>query len=84
LPASRHYHLPSTEDVDNLIVETRKQIARATALLQSCPAPDTFVGRKTQEPFPPEEDLRAKNSVPVPALVGAMEQDSLFRQAPKK
>jgi hypothetical protein len=35
-------------------------IARSRELLQRHPVPDTFLGRKTQEPFPREEK-KARN-----------------------
>jgi hypothetical protein len=34
----------------------RDFIARSLELLKSNPVPDTFVGRKTHEPFPPNEN----------------------------
>jgi hypothetical protein len=58
MPSRRpHFYLPTTLQVAKMIVDTRGVIARSLALLQSLPAPDLFVGRKTQEPFPREEDL---------------------------
>ena len=37
--------------------QTRRMIAESCGLLQDNPIPDTFAGRKTQEPFPTEHDL---------------------------
>ena len=34
----------------------REAIVKARELLESLPLPDTFAGRKTQEPFPREDD----------------------------
>jgi hypothetical protein len=31
-------------------------VEMAQQVLQQCPGPDTFLGRKTQEPFPQEEN----------------------------
>ncbi|MHC4047673.1 hypothetical protein [Bradyrhizobium sp. 23AC] len=52
-----HHHLPSTDPVAKLIADARELTARSMELLKSCPAPDSFAGRRTQEPFPREEDL---------------------------
>jgi hypothetical protein len=38
----------------------RLTIAHSLQILRSCPTPDTFLGRKTQEPFPAEEDQDAR------------------------
>ncbi|SFV19153.1 hypothetical protein [Bradyrhizobium arachidis] len=54
--------LPSTEQVAELIADTRELTARTMALLRSHPSPDSFAGRKTQEPFPKEEDLAAADA----------------------
>lgn len=44
---------PSQQDAQNL--ELLREFARKAAdVLRRCPAPDTFLGRKTQEPFPRE------------------------------
>ncbi len=51
-----HYYLPSTDQVAKLIADARELTTRSMALLKSCPKPDSFAGRKTQEPFPREED----------------------------
>lgn len=50
-------YLPSTDQVAKLIADTRELTARSMALLKSTPVPDSFVGRRTHEPFPREEDL---------------------------
>ncbi len=42
-------------DVEGL-EKTRAVIAESCDVLQQNPVPDTFVGRKTQEPFPTEDD----------------------------
>lgn len=34
----------------------RAFVAEAMELLKRCPQPDTFIGRKTQEPFPREAE----------------------------
>ena len=40
-------------------VERQRKFAReASELLKRIPMPDTFFGRKTQEPFPKEENRR--------------------------
>lgn len=44
---------PSADDT-NEIDRLRKLVQDTAALLQRYPAPDTFLGRKTQEPFPKE------------------------------
>jgi hypothetical protein len=44
---------PSQQDAQNL--ELQREIVRnAAEVLKRCPAPDTFLRRKTQEPFPRE------------------------------
>jgi hypothetical protein len=49
----RIYHLNRRAE-DEEVAEIRRELARATKLLCK-PMPDTFLGRKTQEPFPAEE-----------------------------
>ena len=44
-------HPISTADL-KIIMMTRELIDRSLKLLRECPQPDTFLGRKTQEPFP--------------------------------
>jgi len=39
-----------------IVAETRMTIGRSLRLLRECPKPDTFLGRKTQEPFPMREE----------------------------
>ena len=41
---------------DRLAFERAQEVVRtARQVLHQCPEPDTFLGRKTQEPFPQEE-----------------------------
>lgn len=47
----QHHHAALRQ----VIEETRELLARSLELLRECPQPDTFIGRKTQEPFPLEE-----------------------------
>jgi hypothetical protein len=35
---------------------THEAVAKSRELLKNMPLPDTFAGRKTQEPFPGEDD----------------------------
>lgn len=39
-----------------LVEQMRELVRRARELLHGLPPPDTFAGRKTQEPFPAEND----------------------------
>ncbi|MGY3446082.1 MULTISPECIES: hypothetical protein [unclassified Bradyrhizobium] len=39
----------------DLAAQSREAIQRSIRLLKETSPPDTFIGRKTQEPFPPEE-----------------------------
>ena len=58
MPGKRpHYYLPSTEQVTKLIADTREVTARSVALLKLHPKPDSFAGRKTQEPFPADDPM---------------------------
>ncbi|WP_156446990.1 hypothetical protein [Bradyrhizobium yuanmingense] len=42
---------------DRVAFERAKEaMKKAQQVLQQCPEPDTFLGRKTQEPFPQEEN----------------------------
>jgi hypothetical protein len=34
----------------------REYVAKAIEVLNRCPKPDTFIGRKTQDPFPQETE----------------------------
>jgi len=45
----------SERDV-NEINHLRAFVAEAIEVLKRCPEPDTFIGRKTQEPFPWEAE----------------------------
>jgi hypothetical protein len=45
---------PSRSEVKQLNV-LRKIIHEMTDILQRCPRPDIFLGRKTQEPFPQQK-----------------------------
>ncbi|MGY3533147.1 MULTISPECIES: hypothetical protein [Bradyrhizobium] len=46
-----------SHNLDSRIVEEAIKVSgRAFQLLRDNPAPDTFIGRKTQEPFPQEEN----------------------------
>jgi hypothetical protein len=40
----------------NEINNLRAFVAEAIEVLRRCPKPDTFIGRKTQEPFPREAE----------------------------
>jgi hypothetical protein len=58
MPGTRpHHFLRSTEQVIDLIADTRELTARSIELLRSHPKPDTFTGRRTQQPFPQEDSL---------------------------
>lgn len=47
---------PSQEDTDEL-KRLREIVAETRAILMRFPVPDTFLGRKTQEPFPREAQI---------------------------
>jgi hypothetical protein len=49
--------LPSTLQITKMITDTRELVAKSVALLQSLPAPDTFLGRKTHKSFPQEKNV---------------------------
>jgi hypothetical protein len=50
----------SRHDVDEM--ERLREVARmAGEVLTRCPKPDTFLGRKTQEPFPKMEPLMVRS-----------------------
>jgi len=52
---SRHgISRPSWSEAKQLDV-LRKIIRETTGILQRCPSPDIFIGRKTQAPFPQEK-----------------------------
>ena len=40
---------------EELVAQTHEVIQRSLRILRENPSADTFVGRKTQEPFPQEE-----------------------------
>ena len=51
----------NAEELDAKHLEkVRVAIERARQALVDYPSPDTFVGRKTQEPFPLERDFRRR------------------------
>ncbi|HXH44342.1 MAG TPA: hypothetical protein VNK51_10925 [Bradyrhizobium sp.] len=54
---------PSQEEVDEL-KRLREIVAETRAILMRFPVPDTFLGRKTQEPFPRESQI-ARDMNPV-------------------
>jgi hypothetical protein len=41
---------------DKHLEQARQAVALGRAVLTSHPTPDTFAGRKTQEPFPKEDE----------------------------
>ncbi len=51
-----HSHLRSAEQIAKLIADTREIVGRTMELLKFYPKPDTFVGRKTHDPFPQGKD----------------------------
>ena len=53
--ASDHHFSGSSQYVASQIMNTREAIARSQQLLGKC-SPDSFAGRKTQEPFPTQDD----------------------------
>ncbi|WP_298106318.1 hypothetical protein [Bradyrhizobium sp.] len=53
----RGVYRPSSDEKDEL-VRLRKLIAETASILDRCPKPDTFLGRKTQEPFPREAAIK--------------------------
>ncbi len=51
----------SAKELDAKHVEKiRAAIEQARQTLLDCPSPDTFAGRKTQEPFPREKEFRRR------------------------
>ena len=44
---------PSPHEI-NQMDRMRKTVQETADFLERCPKPDTFIGRKTQEPFPQE------------------------------
>jgi hypothetical protein len=52
----------NAEELDAKHLEkVRVAIERARQALVDYPSPDTFAGRKTQEPFPIEKDFRPRS-----------------------
>jgi hypothetical protein len=51
-----HFINPSTEARNAALVARTREITReSTVILEESPRPHTFIGRKTQEPFPQEK-----------------------------
>jgi hypothetical protein len=59
MPNQRIFHVTRT-DADQ--AEQMREVIRESRELLKQPGPDTFVGRKTQEPFPKEDDTPATSS----------------------
>jgi hypothetical protein len=59
MPNQRIFHVTRT-DADH--AEQMREVVRESRELLKQPAPDTFAGRKTQEPFPKEDDIPAISS----------------------
>jgi len=57
-PTSSLFRFIEKQDAEHLR-HVREVIARSRELLKKNPAPDTFAGRKTQEPFPQPSDDEA-------------------------
>ncbi|MGY8709242.1 hypothetical protein RAD16_26160 [Bradyrhizobium sp. 18BD] len=53
MPGDRHINYPLASDTAH-VEQMRKLIREAIEVLK-LPETDTFLGRKTHEPFPPEE-----------------------------
>jgi hypothetical protein len=51
----RPIHRPERDQATRQADESREATKRSFEILQQ-PTPDTFLGRKTQEPFPKEDD----------------------------
>jgi hypothetical protein len=52
----RPFRISRIQDMDaKQVDQMREVIAQSRKLLSNNPVPDTFVGRRTQEPFPNEE-----------------------------
>lgn len=49
------YRLPLLQD-HIALEQSSRAVERAREVLRLCPAPNTFLGHKTQEPFPKEND----------------------------
>jgi hypothetical protein len=55
---AKHPHIRIVHDVPSGIVEQNaiiKQVVTKSVEMLEAPLPDTFLGRKTQEPFPRED-----------------------------
>jgi hypothetical protein len=50
------YRPTIAEQIAKQLTDARDVTAHAVKLLRRLPKPDAFAGRKTQEPFPSEED----------------------------
>jgi hypothetical protein len=50
---------PSQQEIDE-IKRLREIVNEARDILTRFPVPDTFLGRKTQEPFPRESQIAAR------------------------
>lgn len=62
-----HSRLTTIQQIDQMIADSREVSARSTELLKA-PKPDSFAGRKTQEPFPQEDPAeRRARLIPNPA-----------------
>src|SRR5215831_18346659 len=55
IPPWRIYRPSKTKD-ENEMRHSREVVKRGVELLRQSPVPDTFLGRKTQEPFPKDEE----------------------------
>ena len=55
IPPWRIYRPSKTED-ENEMRHWRQVVKRGVEILRQSPVPDTFLGRKTQEPFPKDEE----------------------------
>ncbi len=69
---------PSPYEIDEL-ARLRNLIDETIGILKRCPAPDTFLGRKTQEPFPREVAGRMRPVGAVPAIVDRLEREPPHR-----
>ena len=54
-PLWRIFRPSKTED-ENEMLQWRAIVKRGIEILKQNPVPDTFLGRKTQEPFPKDEE----------------------------
>ncbi len=51
---------------DSDLLHAMEAVKQATEVLNRCPPPDTFIGRKTQEPFPMRDEEQGRFSWLVP------------------